>query len=375
MTATQPQISEVVKPSANGSQPVAYPSGKPSIVHTDQLTKLYGPNHAVDGVSFDVREGEIFGFLGPNGAGKSTTIKMLITLVRPTTGHATVVGYDLATQQNEIRQAIGYVAQEIGVDNRASGRENMELQGHLYHMGNAEIKQRVDELLGLVDLSNDANKLAGAYSGGMRKRLDIATGLIHRPKLLFLDEPTTGLDPQTRASLWDYIRRLNQEQGMTIFLTTHYLEEADRLCDRIAIIDHGKIMALDTPSKLKDEVSGDVISITFDSPEVPADPAKREAAKAALTDQPWVTDIKESDKGGLNVYVAGGETAMPQMLRLLDQHNLPVVTISMSRPSLDDVFLKYTGHQMRDEAGSGRPTMAQMGMNFGGRRGGRPGGR
>ncbi len=374
MTAVEPQVSEVVQPSLNGNQPAAYPSGKANIVHTEQLTRLYGQLHAVDGVNFDVREGEIFGFLGPNGAGKSTTIKMLTTLVKPSSGHATVVGYDLATQANQIRNVIGYVAQEIGVDGRASGWENLELQGHLYHMSNAEIKQRVTELLELVDLTKDAKKLAGAYSGGMRKRLDIATGLIHRPKLLFLDEPTTGLDPQTRANLWEYIRRLNQEQGVTIFLTTHYLEEADRLCDRIAIIDHGKIMALDTPSNLKDQVSGDVISITFDSPEMPADPTKREAAKAALADQPWVTDIKESDKGGLNVYVAGGETAMPQMLRILDQHNLPVVSISMSRPSLDDVFLKYTGHQMRDEAG-GRPTMAQMGMNFGGRRGGRPGGR
>ena len=373
MTAVEPQVSEVVKPSLNGSQPVAYPSGKANIVHTEQLTRLYGQLHAVDGVNFDVREGEIFGFLGPNGAGKSTTIKMLTTLVKPTSGRATVVGYDLATQATQIRNVIGYVAQEIGVDGRASGWENLELQGHLYHMSNTEIKQRVTELLELVDLAKDAKKLAGAYSGGMRKRLDIATGLIHRPKLLFLDEPTTGLDPQTRANLWEYIRRLNQEQGVTIFLTTHYLEEADRLCDRIAIIDHGKIMALDTPSNLKDQVSGDVISISFDSPEVPADPAKREAAKAALADQPWVTDIKESDKGGLNVYVAGGETAMPQMLRILDQHNLPVVSISMSRPSLDDVFLKYTGHQMRDEAG-GRPTMAQMGMNWGGRRS-RPGGR
>ncbi len=374
MTATEPQVSEVVKPSLNGSQPTAYPSGRANIVHTDQLTRLYGPTRAVDEVNFDVREGEIFGFLGPNGAGKSTTIKMLTTLVRPTTGSATVVGYDLATQANQIRNVIGYVAQEIGVDNRASGWENLELQGHLYHLSNTEIKQRVTELLELVDLSKDAKKLAGAYSGGMRKRLDIATGLIHRPKLLFLDEPTTGLDPQTRANLWEYIRRLNQEQGVTIFLTTHYLEEADRLCDRVAIIDHGKIMALDTPNRLKDEVSGDVISISFDSPEMPADPAKREAAKAALTGQPWVTDIKESDKGGLNVYVSGGETAMPQMLRILDQHNLPVVSISMSRPSLDDVFLKYTGHQMRDEAGSERPTMAQMGMNWGARRG-RPGGR
>ncbi len=354
------------------SQPGGPISDRRSIIHTQDLGKAYGEQRAVDGVSFDVQEGEIFGFLGPNGAGKSTTIKMLITLVKPTSGSATVVGYDLVQQTNEIRKVIGYVAQEIGVDGRASGRENLELQGHLYNMDTPTIRRRIDELLTLVDLTKEANKLAGTYSGGMRKRLDIATGLIHSPRVLFLDEPTTGLDPQTRANLWDYIRRLNKEQGITIFLTTHYLEEADRLCDRIAIIDHGKIKAINTPSYLKEQVSGDVVNITFDRPELPTDDSRRETARTVLSQQTWVRDIQTADRGGLNVYVEAGNQAMPEIIRLLDQHSIPVVTIALSRPSLDDVFLKYTGRQMRDEADQ------QIKMNpWGGprRMGGRPGGR
>ncbi|MGA2231368.1 MAG: ATP-binding cassette domain-containing protein, partial [Tepidisphaeraceae bacterium] len=218
------------------------------VIQVADLIKTYPDGtEAVKGISFHVNPGEFFAFLGPNGAGKSTTIKILITLLAKTAGEARIFGRDVVKEPDAVRSLIGYSAQEVGVDDDLSGRENLMLQGRLYHLPRPVLRQRVDELLALLDLTGDADRAAGAYSGGMRKRLDLATGLIQRPRLLFLDEPTTGLDPQNRAGLWKYLERLNKQDGLTIFLTTHYMEEADRLCDRQAIIDHGKIIAEGSP--------------------------------------------------------------------------------------------------------------------------------
>ena len=330
-----------------------------SIIETHQLTKVF-PGHirAVDGIDFQVSAGEIFGFLGPNGAGKTTTIKMLNTLIRPTSGTATVAGLDVMKNPAEIRQRIGYAAQDVGVDEHATGRENLTLYGHLYRLDNKTIKQRVKEIFDLVDLTGYEDKLVSTYSGGMRKRLDIAMGLIHQPEVIFMDEPTTGLDPQTRIRIWDYIRSLAKAMGVTIFLTTHYMEEADRLADRIAIIDLGKIMAIGTPDELKRSIGGDVVTI---SPCAERDEECREfirRSEAALSGQPFVTGTKATD-GELAVYVSDGGSAIPSIMQFLSGQGIEVKTISMARPSLDDVFLKYTGRTIRAQEGA-PTTFAQM---------------
>ncbi|MBM3133098.1 MAG: ATP-binding cassette domain-containing protein, partial [Chloroflexi bacterium] len=234
-----------------------------STIQTDKLTKVFpGGITAVDAIDFEVREGEIFGFLGPNGAGKTTTIKMLNTLIRPTSGTAVVAGFDVVKHPAEVRRSIGYVAQDVGIDEHATGRENLTLYGRFYRLDGKTIKERVDSLFALVDLASFEDKMVSTYSGGMRKRLDIAMGLIHQPKLIFLDEPTVGLDPQTRARMWEYIQSLARTMGITIFLTTHYMDEADKLADRIAIIDRGKIMTIGTPDELKRSIGGDVVTLS-----------------------------------------------------------------------------------------------------------------
>ncbi|HEY7154399.1 MAG TPA: ATP-binding cassette domain-containing protein, partial [Gemmataceae bacterium] len=298
---------------------------------------------AVQGVTFRVARGEFFGFLGPNGAGKSTTIKMLITLLDKTSGEARVLGHDIRRDAAAIRRRIGYSAQEVGLDDDLTGRENLLLQGRLYHLPTAELKQRIEELLKLMDLSADADRPVGAYSGGMRKRLDLATGLIHRPELLFLDEPTTGLDPQNRAGLWKHLERLNKDEGLTIFLTTHYMEEADRLCDRLAIIDHGRIIAEGSPAGLKAQLGGDVITLTFKDEE-----SVKERAAALLKGLPFVRDVTAGE-GGTNVIVEDGGAAVPELLRVLGAAGLSVARLSLTSPTLDDVFLKHTGHSIRQE--------------------------
>jgi len=233
------------------------------MIRAEQLVKEFNSLTAVNGISLEVAQGELFGFLGPNGAGKTTTIKILTTLLKPTRGRAVVAGYDVLKEPDKVRTVIGYVAQDVSVDDKGTGRENLMLQGRLQHMDSKLLCQRVDELLELVDLTADADRLAETYSGGMRKRLDLIAGLIHRPKVLFLDEPTLGLDPQTRVTVWSYLRELNQKEGITMFLTTHYMEEADDLCHRVAIIDHGEIKALGSPKELKDEIGGDCVNIGF----------------------------------------------------------------------------------------------------------------
>jgi ABC-2 type transport system ATP-binding protein len=314
------------------------------IIDVHDLTKVYPDGtRAVQGVSFQVARGEFFGFLGPNGAGKSTTIKILITLLDRTSGEARVFGHDVDRDADAIRRRIGYSAQEIGLDNELTGRENLLLQGRLYHLPSAMLKQRVDELLALMDLSADADRAAGSYSGGMRKRLDLATGLIHGPELLFLDEPTTGLDPQNRAGLWKHLERLNKEDGLTIFLTTHYMEEADRLCDRLAIIDHGRIIAEGSPASLKAQLGGDVVALTFKE-----DVGAKERAAAFVKGLPFVRDVTVGEDG-INVIVEDGGAAVPELMRVLSEAGLHVARLSMTTPTLDDVFLKHTGHSIRQE--------------------------
>ncbi len=320
-----------------------------AVIEVNDLRKTYPDgSEAVRGISFEVGEGEFFGFLGPNGAGKSTTIKVLITLLRATGGSARVFGHDVAADPNLIRRLIGYSAQEVGVDDELTGRENLHLQGRLYHMDPQTLRRRIEELLELVDLADDADRLAGSYSGGMRKRLDLATGLIHRPQLLFLDEPTTGLDPQNRAGIWSYLEDLNKRERLTIFLTTHYLEEADRLCDRLAIIDHGKIIASGSPAGLKAELGGGIISLAFKG-EAAETANERRRAVALLEGNPYVRSVSDS---GSNVVVTAteGGRSLPRIVRILDEAGLYVDEMTLTSPTLDDVFLKYTGERIREDA-------------------------
>ncbi len=317
-----------------------------NIIQVEHLTKVYEPSHvrAVDDISFTVQRGEVFGFLGPNGAGKSTTIKVLTTLLRRTSGSVKVDGLDIDRDDAAVRRIIGYGAQDVGVDDDLTARENLRLQCHFYHVKSHEIPLRVEELLRAVDLQEAADRRAGTYSGGMRKRLDLAAALIHKPKILFLDEPTTGLDPQNRRALWEYIESLN-EAGTTIFLTTQYMEEVDRLAHRLSIIDRGKLVAEGTPHELKAEIGADVIRIA-----IRGNGAEGPRAKAKATLQ-GILGIKEMQdfEDGLVVYAASGSTLVPQIVRRLDEANVEIAQLMFSAPSLDDVFLKHTGKKMRVE--------------------------
>ena len=294
---------------------------------------------AVRGVDLDVRAGEIFGFLGPNGAGKTTTLRMLATLLLPTSGTAVVAGADLAREPQEVRRRIGYVPQGGSTDPAETGRGELVIQGRLYGMDKKAAAARAVEVLEALDLTAAADRRTGTYSGGMRRRLDVGLGIVHRPAVLFLDEPTTGLDQQARARMWDEIRAL-QERGTTVFLTTHYLEEADALADRLAIIDHGKIVAEGTADALKRQVAGDVITLGIDG--------DREQILATVRDQAFVREASSEDEL-IRLYVDQGETAVPQILRILDGAGLSARTITLARPSLDDVFLRQTGRSLREE--------------------------
>ena len=300
---------------------------------------------AVDNISFNVKEGEFFGFLGPNGAGKSTTIKVLTTLLRKTSGHAQVAGYDLDKSPKEIRKVIGVLSQETSLDVDLTGRENLRLQGRLQQLHGPVLEDRVDELLKLVQLEDVAKKPAGRYSGGMRKRLDLASALIHKPKLLFLDEPTTGLDAQSRAAIWDYLEKLNKEEGITIFLTTQYLEEADRLCRELSIIDHGKLIAGGSPSELKAALGGDTITLTLKDG---TDAALRSKTKEILKTIQEVTNVMDSDSGVI-AYAKNAGQIIADVVTLLDRNNIRLAFLSISSPTLDDVFLRQTGRRIRSE--------------------------
>lgn len=316
-------------------------------IETRDLTKIYSSNTiAVDKISFAVDQGEIFGFLGPNGAGKSTTMMILTTLLRPTSGEAFVSGLDVSRQQKRVREKIGYVQQDITVDEYLSGRENLILQARLNHIPKDKMHSRIDELLDLVELTEKQNDSAITYSGGMRKRLEIAGGLLHRPEVLFLDEPTVGLDIQTRQKIWEYIKRIHDEYKMTIFLTTHYMEEADRLCDRIGIIDYGKIQTIDTPNALKNDLGAGIIVFSMDD----------HSAKSQLVSEikkiEFVREVSESEDM-ITVFSSKGAEVAPMIFSLSSKLGITIKSISITQPTLDDVFLSYTGRELRDNNGAG----------------------
>ena len=324
------------------------------MIKTENLTKTFSSGtKAVDNLNINVEDGEIFGFLGPNGAGKSTTIKILTTLSRPTSGNAWVGGYNVQTEPVKVRCAIGYVAQETGVDYFLSGRENLVLQGRMYRMDGKTINRRVDELLELFSIKDCADQLVSTYSGGMRRKLDIATALIHNPRLIFLDEPTLGLDPHSRSQLWNYIRMLNGDLKVTIFLTTHYLDEADKLSHRIGILHKGSIKIIDTPDKLKDSIRGDSVNLEL----------KGSAKNKAISILKANSKVKEIllENEHVRVYVNNGSEAVQWMMKLLNENGIDVSSLSISRPSLDDVYLKYSGASFKegDSEEGGEPWWAK----------------
>lgn len=309
------------------------------VIKAEGLTKVFNKSLvAVDHVNFSVKSGEIFGFLGPNGAGKTTTINMLITVLKPTEGRASVLGYDIVKQANDVRKAIGVVPQEYTADEDLTGYENIMLCADLYGIPREIAKKRALELLELVELTQFKDKRVETYSGGMRRRLELACGLINRPKVLFLDEPTLGLDVQTRAATWSYIRKLKEEYGMTLFMTTHYLEEADALCDRIAIIDHGKIIAIGTPSELKDSLGGDIITISI----------KENVDVSELIRS--VEHVKEvrKENDSYRIKAESGEVTAPLIIEALRKKGYTVTRLSLTEPTLNEVYLEYTGRAIRD---------------------------
>ncbi|WCM34906.1 ATP-binding cassette domain-containing protein [Sulfolobus acidocaldarius] len=314
------------------------------MIEAIDLTKRFGKFTAVDHVSFKVVEGEIFGFLGPNGAGKSTTVKMLTTVLKPSEGTGIVNGYDIVKQPSLVRRSIGVVPQEFTADEDLTGWENIMMMAGLYGIPKDVANERGKELLELVELTNAANRKVETYSGGMRRRLEIAMSLISRPKILFLDEPTIGLDAQTRVSIWKYILELKKEQGMTIFVTTHYLEEADNYADRIAIIDHGKIVAIGSPKELKDKIGGDIISLST---------SNNELAQQYIKVVEGVKELKVMD-GMIRVKVERGEEIAPKIMEELIKKGIKVGKLYITEPTLDEVYMEYTGRKMRDqEAGEG----------------------
>ncbi len=307
------------------------------IIDVKALVKTFpGPVEAVRGIDLDVVQGTIFGLLGPNGAGKSSTVRILATLSQPTAGRAFVAGHDVVGDSDGIRRAIGYVAQASSVDVHLTGTENLYLQGRLFGLGGRDLAQRVETLLQLFDLEDAASRRTKGWSGGMKRRLDLAMGLIHKPKILFLDEPSSGLDPESRSVMWREVKRLSDEEGMTIFLTTHYLEEADRLADQVAIIDKGLIVARGTPSGLKDGLNGDLVSLTFSGKTDTADASTRLRALAMI-------DTVTVSGQRVDVRTKDGARSIPAIVGALS--GLDLQDVAMSRPSLDDVYLSVTGKQ------------------------------
>jgi ABC-2 type transport system ATP-binding protein len=309
------------------------------VIKAEGLTKVYNKNLvAVDHISFSVSDGEIFGFLGPNGAGKTTTINMLITILKPTEGSASILGYDIVKHAHKVRSVIGVVPQEYTADEDLTGYENIILCADLYGIPRDVSKKRAHELLELVELTQFKDKRVETYSGGMRRRLELACGLINRPKVFFLDEPTLGLDVQTRTATWEYIRRLKKEYGMTIFMTTHYLEEADTLCDRIAIIDYGKIVVTGAPSELKDKLGGDIITISI---------KEKVDVIELIRSVEHVKDVK-NENGVYRIKAEAGEVTAPLIIEALRMKGYTVTRLSLTEPTLNEVYLEYTGKAMRD---------------------------
>jgi ABC-2 type transport system ATP-binding protein len=313
-------------------------------IEINSLSKKFGDVIAVDNISLQVPEGEIFGFLGPNGAGKSTTMMILTTLLKPSSGKALVGGFDVVSQAKEVRKNIGYVQQEISVDEYLTGRENLQLQARLNHIPKNLANKRIDEMLNLVELTDKQNEATITYSGGMRKRLDIAGGLLHYPKVLFLDEPTVGLDIQTRRKIWEYVREIHEEFGMTIFLSTHYMEEADNLCDRIGIIDYGKIQVIDTPTSMKNALGNEIITFSLSDGN-----GKTENLLSEIKKIEFVKEVKtRTDQ--ITVFSSRGTEVIPKIFQLSSNLGIKIKTISLTQPSLDDVFISYTGRELRDDA-------------------------
>ena len=309
------------------------------IITTNNLTKKFDDFTAVDHISFSVKKGEIFGFLGPNGAGKTTTIKMLTTLLFPTEGSADLSGFDIIKERDKVRQNIGVVFQEPALDTELTGRENLDFHARMYGLTKDNRKKRIDDVLKLVDLEEKKDILVKNYSGGMKRRLEIARGLMHFPTVLFLDEPTLGLDTQTRRAIWEYITKMNKDENTTIFLTTHNMDEADYLCDRVGIIDKGKILIIDSTENLKNSVGNDVITLSC---------TDTNKLIKKLEKEKWIENIKQHDSF-LTLGAEKGEEKIPIIFEIAHTLDIKIKSISVRKPTLDDVFLHFTGRTMRDE--------------------------
>ncbi len=309
------------------------------IITTIDLTKKFNDFTAVDHISFSIKKGEIFGFLGPNGAGKTTTIKMLTTLLYPTEGSATLSDFDIIKERDDVRQKIGVVFQEPALDTELTGKENLDFHARMYGLSKDKRKNRINDVLQLVDLVEKKDVLVKNYSGGMKRRLEIARGLMHYPTVLFLDEPTLGLDSQTRRAIWEYIKKMNKEEHTTIFLTTHYMDEADYLCDRVGIIDKGKILVIDTTQNLKNSVGNDVITLSC---------SELDKFTKRLEKEDWIKNIKRHDLH-LTLGVEKGEEKIPAVFEIAHKLKIKIKSISVRKPTLDDVFLHFTGRTMRDQ--------------------------
>jgi ABC-2 type transport system ATP-binding protein len=312
-------------------------------IELDSLTKKFKKSIAIDNISLNVEEGEIFGFLGPNGAGKSTTMMILTTLLKPTSGNASVYGFDVATNPSKVRQNIGFVQQEIGIDEYLTARENLQFQCKISQIPTEQTKKRIEDVLDLVELTEKQDDQSITFSGGMRKRLDIACGLIHRPKVLFLDEPTVGLDIQTRRKIWEYIKKIHKEFGMTLFVSTHYMEEADNLCDRVGIIDYGKIQIVDTPQSMKNKLETDMITFS-----VIPDKAKKEQFIEKLKTLDLIKNVNINETN-MTIQSSDSTQVIPKIFQISSEIGLHIDSFVLNKPTLDDVFISHTGHNLRDD--------------------------
>jgi len=325
-------------------------------IYVEHLQRRFGETVAVDDILFTVNKGEIFGFLGPNGAGKTTTIKILTTLLTPSGGSAKVLEYDVVKDRDKVRNQIGIVFQDPSLDMDLTGRENLRFHGILYKMSEENIKTRTKVLIDLIELGDWLDKPIKTYSGGMRRRLEIVRALLHSPRILFLDEPTLGLDPQSRRRIWDYLREINSKDGITIFLTTHYMEEADQLCQRVAIIDKGKIVAFDTPQALKNIIGGDVVSLDVaQKSEIP------HFVEIIQNRHPFPILKVEAAQGIITITCQQGEKAIPQLMILAGESHLDIQSVGLKKPGLDDVFFHFTGKRIREE-GMENNAMSRMQM-------------
>jgi ABC-2 type transport system ATP-binding protein len=313
-----------------------------AIIEAERLTRAFGARRAVDELDLRVERGEVFGLLGPNGAGKTTTIRMLTTLLAPTGGAARVCGFDISTQARDVRRRIGYVMQKIAWRGFLTGRESVEVEAALYHVPRASIRARAEQVLDMVGMMSHADRMWTEYSGGMQKRLDLACGLLHKPELLVLDEPSLGLDVQSRHRVWEYIRGL-QAEGVTILLATNYLDEADRLCDRITIIDEGRAVVSGSPAELKRAVHADVVQVATSTPQ---------RLREAIAGQPWVKEIADVESSDVHIYVEDASVAMPALMRLSVEQGIDLARVTYSQPTLDDVFLLHTGRELREQEAS-----------------------